>query len=335
MNGQAEDALAEVRILKSAKLIIEKLLSVKSGENVLIISDDTSEMKMVNALFKSALEIGGEPVITIMPSKWPSHTTLPKTIHGALQHAQVVIGITKSTGAPSYDSVVAKLLREKRIRYMSMVLRPLENWISGAALANYDEVYSTALKLAKEFEGKSEIKVTTKLGTNITASIDGARVIIEAGYATRPGESAAFSDGEVSFTPVEGTANGMVVVDGPIALIGKPEKPIKIVVKNGKVTEVIGGEEANKLKKLIEQVKNLNNFAEFGFGVNPNARLDGFWQEEKKAMGTMHIALGDNIYYGGKVKCEIHMDMVVYKPTVVVDGKVVIDEGKFKLSTTL
>ncbi|RLE54417.1 MAG: leucyl aminopeptidase [Candidatus Methanomethylicota archaeon] len=319
------------KVEKSAKLIIEKLLSVKSGENVLIIADDSSEMEMVNALFKVAFNVGGNPVIAIIPSKWPSHTTLPKTVHGALNHAQVVIGITKSTGAPSYDAVVAKLLRDKRIRYMSMVLRPLENWISGAALADYEKVYSTALKLAEVFEGRKEIKVTTELGTDISASIEGSRVIIEAGFATKPGESAAFSDGEVSFTPVEGTANGVVVVDGPIALIGKPSEPIKLIVENGVVTEVIGGGEADKLKEMISKVKNLNNFAEFGFGVNPEARLNGFWQEEKKALGTMHIALGDNIYYGGNVKCEIHMDMVVYKPTVSVDGVVIIEKGELKI----
>ncbi|RLE50936.1 MAG: leucyl aminopeptidase [Candidatus Methanomethylicota archaeon] len=319
------------KVEKSAKLIIEKLLSVKSGENVLIIADDSSEMEMVNALFKVAFDVGGNPVIAIIRSKWPSHTTLPKTVHGALNHAQVVIGITKSTGAPSYDAVVAKLLRDKRIRYMSMVLRPLENWISGAALADYEKVYSTALKLAEVFEGRKEIKVTTELGTDISASIEGSRVIIEAGFATKPGESAAFSDGEVSFTPVEGTANGVVVVDGPIALIGKPSEPIKLIVENGVVTEVIGGGEADKLKEMISKVKNLNNFAEFGFGVNPEARLNGFWQEEKKALGTMHIALGDNIYYGGNVKCEIHMDMVVYKPTVSVDGVVIIEKGELKI----
>lgn len=331
MVKKAEDKSTSSQISNSAKLIVEKLLCIKRGENVLIIADDSSEMEMVNSLFRIAFEIGGNPVITLIPSEWPSHTTLPKTVHGALNHAQVVIGITKSTGAPSYDAVVAKLLREKRIRYMSMVLRPLENWISGAALANYDEVYSTALKLARILEGKKEIKVTTELGTNINASMEGSRIIIEAGFATKPGNSAAFSDGEVSFTPVEGTANGVVVVDGPIALIGKPSKPLKLIVENGRVTQIIGNAEAEKLVEMISKVENLDNFAEFGFGVNSKARLNGFWQEEKKALGTMHIALGDNIYYGGRVKCDVHMDMVIYKPTVVIDGKIIIKKGKLKI----
>ena len=89
--------------------------------------------------------------------------------------------------------------------------------------------------------------------------------------------------------------------------------------------------EALKLKEMMNKVRNLDNFAEIGFGVNPKARLNGFWQEEKKALGTMHIALGDNIYYGGKVKCDIHMDLVVYKPTVKVDGKLILDKGAIKL----
>ena len=316
------------KVYNSAELIIKKLLAVKENENVLIVADDTSEMEMVNALFNMALEVKANPVITIISSKWPSHTTLPEMVHGALEHAQVVIGITKSTAAPSYDSEVARLLREKKIRYMSMVLRPIENWIEGAALANYDEVYAKALKLAKLLEGKEKIEVKTRLGTNVTASFKGSRIIIEAGFAIKPGESAAFSDGEVSFTPIEGTTNGVVVVDGPIAYIGKPKEPLKLIVKNGRVTDIIGGDEAEKLRKMISEVENLDNFAEFGFGVNPKARLNGFWQEEKKALGTMHIALGDNIYYGGKVKCRIHMDLVIYKPTVIIDDQVIMDNGK-------
>ncbi len=316
---------------KSAKLIIEKLLAVNRGERVLIIADDKSEMEMVNALFNCSIRMGAEPVTVVIPSNWPSHTSLPKPVQAALQHAQVVIGITKSTGAPSYDPVVAKLLREKRIRYMSMVLRPLENWISGAALADYNQVYSTAQKLAEILEKGRRIEIETEKGTNLTALMEGSRIIIEAGFAIKPGDSAAFSDGEVSFTPSEGSANGVVVVDGPIAYIGKPAEPIKLIINNGRVAEVIGGREALKLKEMMNKVRNLDNFAEIGFGVNPKARLNGFWQEEKKALGTMHIALGDNIYYGGKVKCDIHMDLVVYKPTVKVDGKLILDKGAIKL----
>jgi leucyl aminopeptidase (aminopeptidase T) len=317
----------EERVRKISELIICRLLNVKSNENLLIIADDKSEAIMVEALFKETINIGGTPIISIIPSNWKSHTTLPKPVQASLEYANVVIGVTRGTAAPSYDPEVARLLREKRIRYMSMVLRSLDNFINGAALADYDEVYNYAKKLAKAMHG-NRIRVKTKLGTNIEADMGGARIIIEAGFAINPGDSAAFSDGEVSFTPLEGTANGTVVVDGPIAYIGKPSEPLKLEVKNGRVSRVYGGREAEPLVDMMSKTQNLDNFAEFGMGVNRYARLNGDWQEEKKAYGNLHIALGDNIYYGGKVKCDIHMDMVIYKPTVEIDGRIIVDEGK-------
>jgi len=320
----------EGKVREISRLIIGKLLNVKKGEHVLIIADDKSETIMVEALFKETMNIGGTPIISLIPSNWKSHTTLPKPVQASLEHVSVVIGITRGTAAPSYDPEVARLLKEKKIRYMSMVLRSLDNFISGAALANYDEVYDYAKKLAKAMQG-NRIKVKTKLGTDIEADMSGARIIIEAGFAVNPGESAAFSDGEVSFTPQEGTANGTVVVDGPIAYIGKPSEPLKLDVKDGKISGVYGGMEAKILMDMISKTPNLDNFAEFGIGVNKAARLNGDWQEEKKAYGNLHIALGDNIYYGGKVKCDVHMDMVIYKPTVEIDGRIIVDEGRLIL----
>jgi len=293
----------------------------------MIILDEDSEAVMANALFNEALNVEANPITVIIPSKWKSHTTLPKPIQSSLDYVDVVIGMTRKTAAPSYDPEIAKKLREKKIRYMSMVLRTLDNYINGAALADYDEVYNDAKRLSELMKG-DKIKVTTKLGTSIEASVKGSRVIIEAGFATKPGESAAFSDGEVSYTPIEGTGNGIAVVDGPIAYIGKPSEPLKLTIRDGRVIDVSGGREAEKLLDMIEKTPNLDNLAEFGIGVNKAARLNGDWQEEKKAYGNLHIALGDNIYYGGKTKCDIHMDLVIYKPTVEIDGKIIVRDGK-------
>lgn len=315
------------RVDNISKLIIHKLLAIKENEVLIIILDEHSEMIMVNSLFREAVNVKATPITITIPSNWKSHTTLPKAIQASLEYANVVIGITRKTTAPSYDPQIAKLLKERKIRYMSMVLRPLDNFISGAALANYDEVYNDAKKLSELMRGE-KIRVKTKLGTNIEACIKNSKVIIEAGFATKPGESAAFSDGEVSYAPVEGTANGVVVVDGPIAFIGKPSEPVKLTFKNGRVIDVSGGREAENLLEMIEEIHNLDNLAEFGIGVNKAARFNGYWQEEKKAYGNMHIALGDNIYYGGKIKCDIHIDLVLYKPIIEVDGRLIVDEGK-------
>lgn len=214
---------------------------------------------------------------------------------------------------------------------MSMVMRTLENWTRGAATADYEEVYAIAEKMAELFSG-NVCRVTSRAGTDFTSKIQGKRVIIEAGLARAAGQSAAFSDGEVSLGPVEGTTNGVVVVNGPIAYLGMPDEPVKMEVERGRIVKVEGGEAAEEVKRLITSVLNFDNFAEIGIGVNLKARMSGDWQEEKKGWGNLHIALGDNIYYGGNTKCALHADFVIYKPIVVVDGKVIVVEGDLKLT---
>ena len=51
--------------------------------------------------------------------------------------------------------------------------------------------------------------------------------------------------------------------------------------------------------------------------------------EAKKALGTVHIALGDSANeYGGLVECEVHLDGLVMAPTVEFDGVPVIVDGR-------
>jgi len=327
--------LSAIQVTKSANMIITKLLKVRPDERVLLVADTRTETRMVTALAAEASAIGAEYLITVMPSREKfgieSHTALPESIRKILEDFQVVIGLNATSGAPSYDSKVADLLHTKKIRYMSMVLRSIDNWIGGAATADYEETYATAVKLAKIFEGK-DIKVTTPAGTNLTARIDGRKAIVEAGIATEAGQSAAFSDGEVSLSTVEGTANGTVVVDGPIAYLGLPREPIRVEVENGRVVRVSGGREAMILKEWFSKIENFDNFAEIGVGVNPESRRNGDFQEEKKGLGTAHFAFGDNIYYYGKVHCPIHFDVVMYEPTVTVDGRIIAEKRKLNLT---
>lgn len=322
-------------IVKSANTIVTKLLRIRSGERVLIVADAKTDMSMVSALAAESSAVGANYLITIMPCRKKigveSQTALPESIRKILDDFQVVIGLNATSGAPSYDSKIAHLLHTKKIRYMSMVLRSVENWTAGAAMADYTEVYSTAVKLARVFQGR-KITATTPAGTRLVANIEGRKAIVEAGIAHEAGQSAAFSDGEVSLSTVEGTADGVAIIDGPISYLGLPQEPVKLDIKKGRVVKVSGGGEAAILREWLMRVENFDNFAEIGIGVNPESRRNGDWQEEKKALGTAHFALGDNIYYYGKVSCPIHLDMVMYEPTVTIDGSVITRDGRLNIS---
>lgn len=319
----------DIDVMRSADLIVRRLLAVQPGEQVAIVCDPHTEMRMAHALAGITESVGGEYTIMMQPSRTTDRKNeLSRPIVHALEGADCLIGLTGSGGAPTYSGAVRRLFDEKRLRAISMVMRTLENFTEGGARADYDALYDDGQRLAAVWGDAAQIHVTTPAGTDLRAPISGERVFIECGFATEPGDEAAFSDGEVSQMPRVDSAEGVVVVDGPIAHIGVPDEPITLRVAGGRVTSVEGAcRQATELRHIIESIPRADNIAEIGIGLNPACRRNGDFEEEKKARGLVHVAIGDNVFYGGDVQCAVHMDMVQYAPTVRLDDRVVVEAG--------
>ena len=315
---------------RSADLIVRRLLAVQTGEQVAIICDPYTEMSMAYALAGAVESVGAEYTLLMMPTRSTERKNdLTPVIEHSLQAADCLIGLTGACGAPTYSSVVKSLYDQKKLRGMSMVMRTLDNFTSGAALADYDQLYAQGKELAARWEQAASIRVTSPAGTDLRAPISGEKVIIECGFATEPGLEAAFSDGEVSQMPRVGAAEGVIVVDGPIAHLGMPASPITLRVESGHVVSVSGdSRQAAELRQIVETIPAADNIAEIGIGLNPMSRRNGDFEEEKKARGNVHIAIGDNVFYGGDVRSPVHMDMVIYNPTVQLDEDKIVDGGQ-------
>lgn len=319
-----------IDLTRSADLIVRKLLAVKPGEQVAIVCDPHSEMAMAHALAGVIESVGGEFTILTMPTReLERKNDLTPIVEAGIRQASCLIGLTGASGAPTYARAVKELYDAGKLRGMSMVMRSVDNFTRGAARADYDALRREGEQLAAVWRQAERIHLTTAGGTDIQAPIRGEAVIIECGFATEPGLEAAFSDGEVSQMPNEGSAEGVLVIDGPIALVGNPDSPITLQVKAGKVVAVEGDStQAEALRQIVQDIPAADNIAEFGIGLNPLARRNGDFQEEKKARGNVHVALGDNLFYGGQVQSAVHIDMVMYRPTLQLDERVIVAEGR-------
>jgi len=322
-----------IDLTRSADLVVRRLLSVRPGEEVAIVCDSHSELRIAHALAGIVESVGAEYTLLVMPSRSTERKNeLTGVVEAALEGADCLIGLTASGGAPTYSAAVKRLLDEKRIRAMSMVMRGVSNFTEGGALADYEALRREGEALAELWRRAERIRVETPAGTALESEVAGEDVIVECGFATEPGLEAAFSDGEVSQMPREGAARGVVVVDGPIAHLGLPETPIRLEVEGGRIQSVSGGgRTGEELGRIVGSVADADNVAEIGIGLNPESRRNGDFEEEKKARGTVHVALGDNVFYGGGVVCAVHMDMVLYGPTVWLDDEVVVSEGEVAL----
>jgi leucyl aminopeptidase (aminopeptidase T) len=93
-----------------------------------------------------------------------------------------------------------------------------------------------------------------------------------------------------------------------------------IKVEDGYAVDIVGERAAEMLKIIDPLGKNARNLAELGIGTNPAAKLIGVVLEDEKVVGTAHIALGDNSTFGGNVVAGIHIDGIIRKPKLFIDG---------------
>jgi leucyl aminopeptidase (aminopeptidase T) len=70
------------------------------------------------------------------------------------------------------------------------------------------------------------------------------------------------------------------------------------------------------------------NIAELGIGTNDKAIISGKILEDEKILGTVHLALGDNKSMGGAVGVSSHLDGLILKPSVWIDGERIMEDGK-------
>jgi hypothetical protein len=318
-----------IDLATSSRKVVDELLAVKPGERVALVTDAMTPRELTSALAGAVKAAQGEYTILEMPLReLARNNELTDVVAHGLEGADCMIGLTAASGAPTYSGVTKRLLDERRLRVISMVMRPLETLTGGGALADYKALRVEGERLAALWRASKEIHLRSQAGTDLHADLTGVDVIVECGYADQPGLEAAFSDGEVSSRPREGTARGTLVVDGPIAHLGTPASPVALTIKNGLVEMVEGSDRvAVALREIILNVENARNIAEIGIGLNGSCRRNGLFEEEKKARGNIHVAIGDNIFYGGTVASPVHIDMVAYDMTVAFDTTVAVQIG--------
>lgn len=321
-------ALAD--LIPSARLVVDELLHVTAGERVALVTDGRTPRELSAVIAGCVKAAGGEYTVLEIPTRGiGSNNELPVIVERALEAADCLIGLTMSSGAPTYAAVTKRLLDARTLRAISMVMRPLEVFTGGGAVADYRALLAEGRQLAELWRVGTTMRIRSALGSDLVADVAGEDVVVECGFADEPGMEAAFSDGEVSSRPVEGTARGVLVVDGPVAHVGTAAEPLRLTIEGGRVVALEGsGPQARELQRILDEVENASNIAEFGIGLNGSCRRNGRFEEEKKARGNVHVALGDNIFYGGTVSSPVHIDMIVHDTSVELDGVPLLVDGE-------
>jgi leucyl aminopeptidase (aminopeptidase T) len=310
-----------------ATRVVHEYLAVRAGERFVIVVDTRTAPELSGALVGAARDVDAEPVVVTIEPRARSGAEPPPPAAEAMASADVVL----CAASTSLYHTAAKARAQRRgVRGVFNAPYRLDAWTHGAMTADFFAVRRQAEQLAELFRRTREVRVTSPAGTDLRARIEGRQPVAWlTGICRQPGEVSAYPGGEVSLPPLEGTANGTVVWQAVASDIGRIDEPVVISVADGRVSGLAGGREADRLRQILATVANADNIAEIGIGLNPAARISDEITESKKALGTVHIALGDSANeYGGTVESEVHLDGLVLEPTVEFDGEAVVVAGR-------
>jgi len=316
------------RLDTASQIAIRDCMGAKKNEKILVITDE-QKREIGLSLHENAIRLGYFSLLVEMKSGKINGEEPPAQITDLMQKFNVVF-------CPTAKSLTHTDARRnasaKGVRIATFPGITKDVMIRGMN-ADYKAISKRTIKLQKILEKGKEIRVTAPAGTDISFKIAGRKIIPSKGLFHAKGESGNLPTGETFLAPVEGTSNGVFVVDGSMAGLGLIKNAnIRIEVKDGFATKITGGILAKKLKTMLDKVgKGAHSVAEFGIGTNDSAKLSGVLLEDEKVMGTIHIALGNNVSMGGSVNVPIHLDGVVKKPTVWMDGKLLMENGNLLL----
>lgn len=313
--------------MKGARIIVDTCGVVRSGEKILI-ATDKNKSQIAGIIAEACIERGVEPIILSMVPRENHGEEPPELFSIALREADVVFAVTSF----SLFHTNARIEACKRgVRWVNLPDFSMQMLREGGLFVDFHKQREKAEKIGQILSSGSSVRVITDKGTDIQFSIAGREGIVESGISDKPGMINSPPDIECCIAPLEGSANGKIVVDGSIILpgLGPLTEDVILYVREGYITEIEGSEEAILFRKVLESAeeKEVYNIGEFGVGLNPKCRICGSMLEDEGVYGTIHFGIGDNHTMGGCVESSMHTDVVIKNPTVFINEKKVIESG--------
>ena len=323
---------------------ILKLCKLSPGEVVLIFTDiDFPHPDYASNVLRAAHKIGAEGYILTAGEMQSLQDPL---IRAAWLQADLLLGMSFLPGNFSW---MYTDLHNEALKAGARVLMVQEPPTVLLRLLPNPVVFQRGKNGAALMKQAKYIRVTSEDGTDLTASKEGRKGAFQCGFVDEPGKWDHWPSGMVYCAPLENSADGILVVRPGDALIGMglwqhAKQEIRFTFKNGRITDINGGEEAGLIREKLEQDGNEVAFrlAHMGWGLDDRADWACVGMDSESFMGNVTIALGRNIFdtphiycgMGGQNRAGIHFDMCLLHKSMYLDEKIVIDRGviDYKLS---
>ena len=329
-----EPSTDEERLHAISDMVVQTCMDIRRGENVLIVCDPTTA-EIGQSLHIATQKRSDRVLLIVMPKSRHHGEEPPSPVAALMRQQQVVIAATKYS--LTHTRAARQALKDGA-RIATMPGMTFELYTEGGMTADFQDVKRRISNIANFLRRRRIINVKSESGTDVTFEVNWRDwKLDDNGICNRPRMLTNLPAGKVFILPKEGTMNGTIVIDGSwdSTLI---DEPVEFIVEDGTVVDVKGGTLAATIRQSYGEVakklkakdrESVWTVAEFGFGMNPNARLVGNVLEDEKRMGSCYFSIGDNTGLGGTSNAGIHVSGVLAKPSVWLDDSCLTEAGEF------
>jgi leucyl aminopeptidase (aminopeptidase T) len=325
-----------LELIQSVRLITDVCLDVASGENVLCIADREENMEVITLIAAECKAKGAEVAVVLLePRKQHSHEP-PCFIASVMKEADLIITM-------AYGDLMHTKARKDAcaagVKYACLVGVNKE-YLGRLSLTREDliEVRPLTEKIVQHLTTASFARVTTRAGTDLSMSLEGRNGIALLPFIGGKGSSCGVPVyAEAACAPIENSVEGVAVIDGTMVgaenFEGLVEEPFKIHFEKGRIVRISGGKDAGRLERLLETLEDeAKTCAELGVGSNHKIpkKLVGT-RIDNAVAGHVHFGLGRNDHIGGNSRAKTHLDVLVTWPTLLLDGKAILENGKLNI----
>ena len=306
---------------QAVRAVVRDCLGVREGEEVLVVCNPATH-GLGEAMRGEAADGGAEAVLAVMAERASHAGEPPATVAEAMAAADVVLAPT----VQSLSHTAARKRASEAGARIATLPGVTEEMLARVMSADMAELRRRGDEVAAALDASSEAVITCPNGSDLHLDLSGRTAIPDAGELTERGAFGNLPCGEGFIPPAGGW--GTLVIDGSMAGVGRVSDPVELVVEDGHLTSARGGQGMALMELLTVHGEDGTNLAELGIGTNEKAILTGNILEDEKILGTAHVAFGASAAIGGTVQVPVHLDCVVLKPTVELDGEAIVRDGE-------
>jgi leucyl aminopeptidase (aminopeptidase T) len=321
--------------------VVATCLRVEKNEKVVIITDIETR-PIADALRERIVGAGCDPTFFVMedfharplPELPPEMASAIRDTDVSIYAAQTADGELGSFRLP----LLKAISKNERIRHAHMIQITQQIMEEGMCV-DYNVVREVTAKVKEAVTGAREIRVTTPLGTDVTARFGPKTRWVTCDGNITPGTWTNLPDGETFTCP--DTVDGTVVIDGVLGDVlqkfgSLKDSPVTNTLKDGRITDIrCDNKDIESLyrKVVFETDENSDRIGEFAFGTNIGlTRLIGLMLQDEK-YPSVHMASGDPLESLTEEgwHSKTHVDGVITNTTATVDGRVIMEDGKYTI----